>query len=296
MPYALTNLDNGVTAAVGDWLAGSIANVGLVDLGDGERLVFDTFMSLTAARALRAEVGPATWVVNSHPHGDHYKGNAAWAEATIIASPTTRADLVAHAADRLEANRRHFTGILPQAEGIGAQAIQNLLAGLPTVAELRYPTVTFSSSLTLHGSARSVELRTLGAGHSLSDTILWLPEERILFSSDLVVAAQHPVLAEGDPEAWLGMLDAIDQLGPTTIVPGHGPVQGPEATGFVRQYLTDLLELSSRAIREGLTAEEIPLPEAYAGLPKPYLFTKNLTTLLNRRAVVPPYTPTASGD
>lgn len=160
-----------------------------------------------------------------------------------------------------------------------------ILSGLPSPEELRYPTLTFEKNLTLHGSARSVELLTFGGGHSPSDTVLWLPAERIAFTADVVVSGGHPLMVHGNPEEWLQILDEVDRLEAVTIVPGHGRVQSGEATGPVRQYITDMLSLAASAARDGITPEsanQVPMPEAFKGFPMPPLFTQNLAFLLGR--------------
>lgn len=290
--FTVQTLAPGVHAVIAKQMTGSIANAGIIDLGD-RTLVFDTFMTLMAARDLQqaaiALTGrPATYVVNSHPHPDHVHGNLAFgADAVIIASAATRADLVARAEQWLEQSRQEMTGGLSMAQAAPASEqaqraigwFERLLAGLPAADELRYPTLTFAGQLSLHGSARSVQLLELGGGHSPSDAILWLPEERIVFTADVIVSGGHLVMEDGDPGQWLTNLDRVDELVAATIVPGHGRVQPPSATATARQYICDLLELAEAAAQDGITPE---LPERYKGYPYPQVFSKNMTVLLNR--------------
>jgi cyclase len=157
--------------------------------------------------------------------------------------------------------------------------------GLPAADALRYPALTFERRLTLNGPARRVELITFGGGHSPCDTVLWLPEERILFAADLMMVGGQPALQYGNPEAWLRILDEIDQLGAAIIVPGHGPVQAPADTAPVRQYITDLLDLAAKVAHDGTTPEragEVEMPAAYRALPLAQTFTLNLAFLLRR--------------
>lgn len=303
--FAVHTLAPGVHALIAKMMTGSVGNAGIIDLGD-RTLVFDTFMCVPAAQdlqkaALQLTGRPATYVVNSHPHPDHIHGNIAFGEeAIIVATSTTRADLLTSGVRWLEKTRQDLTGALRAAEEQAANAddeagrrsargaigfYEAILNGLPAPDDLRYPTLTFEQKLTLHGPARCVELVTFGGGHSPSDAILWLPAERIAFTADVVVSGGHPVMAYGNPEQWLHILDEVDQLGAATIVPGHGRVQAPAATAPVRQYITDMLDLAARAARDGVTpesADKVAMPEAYKALAMPQLFTKNLAALLRR--------------
>jgi cyclase len=303
--FTVYTLAPGVHAAIAKRMSGAVANAGIIDLGD-RTLVFDTFMCLPAARDLqRAAIQltgrPAAYVVNSHPHPDHIHGNVVFGdEAVIVATSATRADLLTSGVRWLDETRSGRIAGLRAAEEQARNAADDeqrkaaqgliqqhraFLDGLPAPDELRYPTLTFEQKLTLHGAARRVELVTFGGGHSPSDAILWLPEERIAFTADVVVNGGPPFLVYGDPEQWLHILDEIDRLGPAIIVPGHGPVQAPATTAPVRQYITDILDVAARAAREGITpetADKVDLPDAFKALPMPHLFRYNLAAVLRR--------------
>lgn len=304
--FTVHTLSPGVYAVIAKRGLSAVGNAGIIDLGD-KTLVFDTFMCLPAARDLRRAAEQltgrsVTYVVNSHPHPDHIHGNIVFGdEAIIISSAATRADLLTSGPRFLEETRREVAAGLQNAEAQLASAadetqraaaqgmigyFQTFMNGLPTLDELRYPTLTYERSLMLHGSARSVELRVLGAGHSPCDSMLWLPAERIAFTADVVVNGGQATMIHGDPEQWLPILDEIDRLEPLMIVPGHGRLEPAAATAPVRQYIMALLELATKAKAEGLSAEQVAIPEAYATLPPTHLFRKNLAYLLQRLGAV----------
>src|SRR5262245_38140420 len=92
--FTLERLADGVFAAVAVPGTGSARNAGIIDLG-GTTLIFDTFLTLRAARDLRAAAGQLTghaaaYVINSHYNGDHIHGNQVFPEATIVATEGTR--------------------------------------------------------------------------------------------------------------------------------------------------------------------------------------------------------------
>ncbi len=288
--FSVHTLSPGVYAVIAKQMTGSIANSGIIDLGD-RTLVFDTFMCVPAARdlqqaAIQLTGRPATYVVNSHPHPDHVHGNVAFGDdAVIIASEATRTDLLARGTRWLQQQREEISAGLRMAQSQAPQMagfLQRVLDGLPTEDQLRYPTLTYERTMTLHGSARSVELRALGAGHSPSDSILWLPAERIAFTADVIVSGGHLVMDDGDPHQWLHILGEIDALGAEQIVPGHGRVQTSTATIPARQYINDILDLAARAVQDGIAPE---MPEAFKALPYPQVFTKNMAALMQRLKV-----------
>ena len=77
------------------------------------------------------------------------------------------------------------------------------------------------------------------------------------------------MVGDGDVRERMAILDRIEQLRPTTIVPGRGPVAGPEAIAFVRQYLADVASAEPCA----------PVPERYASLGFPEVWERNLAAL-----------------
>ncbi len=137
-----------------------------------------------------------------------------------------------------------------------------LFAGAETIPGLTRPTHTFTDALSLDLGNRSVELRYLGPGHTAGDIVVWLPEERICFSGDLVEAQAAPYMGDAHIAAWRGAtLDAVAGLGATTLVGGRGPVVHgapavAQAIADTRAFLSSVLD-GTRAVKEaGGTARD----------------------------------------
>lgn len=276
--FELERVAEGAWAVIATPDGSALGNAGIVDLG-GETLVFDTTLTGAAGRDLRAAAeelcpGPVRWVVNSHWHGDHVRGNASMpAEATIVATARTRELIATTGIEELAARKASLAASAEQAavlraEGKGDDAVQLevFLADLLSL-EQRLPDETFEE----RRSFGRAELRTFGGGHTDSDAVLWLAGEGVLFTADLVVAGTHPWVGAGHPEAWLGILDRLDGLSATAIVPGHGPVCGGGTPGFVRDYLQLLLEGSDE------------MPERLV-LSEPERWQRNRAALRERRS------------
>lgn len=102
----------------------------------------------------------------------------------------------------------------------------------------------FDSSLTLLGTDREVKVLSLGTVHTKCDSILLLPEEKIVFSGDVVSIDNHPMLSDGDPDNWVKVLDDMGQMDITTIVPGHGPVGNRLVLQQIQEYIEEPTNIS----------------------------------------------------
>jgi cyclase len=272
------------------WLAiatpgsGALGNAGIIDLG-GATLIFDTMMTLSAARDLRAAAEALTgraprYVVNSHFHLDHTAGNAAFDGATLIASAQTATLTAEHGGEMLRdmqvngpeiiaRERAELATITDPAARLDAEQQVSDFATLVAEANetrLRLPDITFDSQLTIQGAARQARLITWGGGHTPSDVALYLPEERILFTGDLIFYRMHASIFTGDGPEWLRILGEMDKLDIDIVAPGHGIVAPRAAIAEQRAYLETVMALAQTAVETGKTADEAaatPIPERY---------------------------------
>ncbi|MFE9245930.1 MBL fold metallo-hydrolase [Nocardiopsis sp. NPDC006938] len=249
---ALTEVVDGVYAWVqpdGTWW---VNNAGAVTGEDG-LLVVDTCATETRTRRFLGALAAATagapprWAVNTHQHGDHTYGNSLLPDSTVLIGQTgMRAALDA---DPLFENPPPVWEPAPDWGGVTR----------------RLPSVTFDRELTLHLGGRRVDLRHPGyAAHTVGDVVAWLPEERVLFTGDLLFHGLTPLLLMGSLDGALRSLDWVRSFAPDHVVPGHGPVVGGSGLDAVlaehERYYRFVLDTAKRAVREGRT----PLEAAYA--------------------------------
>ncbi|GHH40043.1 cyclase [Streptomyces umbrinus] len=252
-PGRLEELADGVFAYIqpdGGWC---VSNAGILlepGRGGGPVLV-DTAATHERARAMRTALGGLTpesprLIVNTHFHGDHTFGNA------VLAGPGTV--VVAHERTRSEmaAAGLGLTGLWPDVEWGGI--------------ELMLPDLTYRQGLTLHQGERRIELIHPGPAHTTNDTLVWLPEERVLFAGDVVLPGCTPFVLMGSVAGSLATLELLRKLDPLTVVGGHGPVSGPEALTRTEEYFHWLTELAAEGRAAGLT----PLQLARERGPGPY--------------------------
>ncbi|KOV79191.1 hypothetical protein ADL03_38210 [Nocardia sp. NRRL S-836] len=225
----------------GSWM---INNTGVVIGSDGTLLLVDTTSTEARNRALLASVATVSdaspsYVVNTHHHGDHTFGNWLMPPSTVI---------VGHDACREEVVTA------------GLLASQVLTGPDYGHLEVRPPSLTYSTSLTLHLGSRVVELHHPGPAHTCGDTVVWLPDDRVLFTGDLVFAGGQPFLAEGSIGGYLASLELLRSFDAAVVVPGHGPLlRGADITRVLDDlvaYTTYLSELASSGHAAGKTPME----------------------------------------
>ena len=275
--FELTQLADGVYAAMGLPGGKAFSNGGIVDLGD-QTLVFDAFETPAAAADLRSAAEqltghPVSYLIISHCHADHWGGNQAFApETSIITTHAIRAEMPdaigwmvdlkenpAELAEAIQEEREHLETEEDERKRASLQASIARMSGwqetLPTF-ELRYPEQTFSSKLRFYGTERVAELVEVAPAHTASDAYLLLPDDRIVFMGDLGFLQCQPYMVYCDPQAWASQLERMEQLDVDTFVPGHGPLGAKADVALQRQYIAALEELVVQAVSEGLTPEE----------------------------------------
>jgi len=120
------------------------------------------------------------------------------------------------------------------------------------------PDLVFDDGLGLDLGGRRVELRDWGRANSPHDVTVYLPEERILFTGDIVVQSPLPYSGASWPVPWIEVLRGIEAIPVTALVPGHGPVQRDHAyTRQVRELLERVTSRVEAMAREGKTLEQI---------------------------------------
>lgn len=273
--FSLQKLADGVYAAIATDTGFAVCNGGIVDLGDGS-LVFDPFISPRAAADLRkaatALTGkPVLYVVNSHSHNDHIRGNQEFPGAHIISTVLTRKAIGENEPEEIAWENSNAARLLLSARKAldtlhdahrRAEArlwVKYYEAILDSHASLRtvLPDLTFEGKMVLHGPARSVELYDIGRGHTESDLILYLPGEKIAFLGDLLFINRHPYLPDGFPADWVLALERLSALEIRTVVPGHGPVGDASHIATMASYIKSLQEIGAQLAAKKATDKEI---------------------------------------
>jgi len=290
--FRLERLTEGVYAAVhvdGGW---AISNAGIVDLGN-RTLVFDTGLTPQSARDLCATAETLTgrtpdYVVNSHYHNDHIRGNQVFSEAVVVSTTRILELITTKGCEELKADQKQASENLAAMKNLARSRDsedqktaalflpywQGILASLPEV-RLRLPELTFTDQLTFHGTKQTAQLLEFSRGHTESDCVLFLPQEGAVFCGDLLFVRGHPYLGDGDPEALLSILDRLRDLAVKRYVPGHGPVGEKKDLDKMQLYIRTLMQQIRKAVARGDNVEDAAkqsVPERFADwiLAKPF--------------------------
>jgi glyoxylase-like metal-dependent hydrolase (beta-lactamase superfamily II) len=220
-------------------------NTGIV-VGDDAVMVVDTqatpVMAQDVIRRIREVTDkPIRYVVLSHYHAVRVLGASAYRTEHIIASRDTYELIV----ERGEADMKSEIQRFPR-----------LFRAVESVPGLTWPTLVFEQRLTLSLGKLQVEIMQLGRGHTKGDTVVWLPQERILFSGDLVEYGATPYTGDAYLTDWPATLDAIAALKPEKLVPGRGaslqtPAEVRAGLDGTRAFVTEMFDAVKRAAGAG---------------------------------------------
>jgi cyclase len=172
------------------------------------------------------------YLINTDHHRGHALGNQYFMPVKVLAHERAHKEMSGYTDNFKERVRNSFKR---------EPEIQSQLNNI----EIIPPHVTFTSRAKLLLGGRTIELIYVG-GHTPATSIVWLPKEEICFVGDILWVDQHPYMAQGNTLEWLNALELIRQLGAKYLVPGHGPVCGPEATYRVGEYI----EFMRKRVRE----------------------------------------------
>jgi glyoxylase-like metal-dependent hydrolase (beta-lactamase superfamily II) len=234
-------------------------NTGIV-VGDDAVMVIDTqatpVMAQDVIRRIRTVTDkPTAYVVLSHYHAVRVLGASAYRPRQVIASRDTY-DLIV---ERGEADMKSEIERFPR-----------LFRAVESVPGLTWPTLVFEKRLTLWLGKLQVELMQLGRGHTKGDTVVWLPQEKILFSGDLVEYGATPYAGDAYLAEWPATLDAIAALKPEKLVPGRGAtLQTPESVRAgldgTRAFVSEMFAAVKRGAAAGRDLRSV-YKETYAAL------------------------------
>ncbi len=224
-------------------------NTGVV-IGDDAVMIIDATATPVMAQDVIRHVRqvtdkPIRYVVLTHYHAVRVLGASGYkAEGLreIIASAPTR-DLIVE------------RGAQDMASEIGR--FPRLFQAVESIPGLTWPTMTFQSEMTLWLGALEVRIWHPGRGHTQGDTVVWLPQQKILFSGDLVEAEAACYTGDAYLADWPATLDRVAALQPAQLVPGRGPALTTPAAvqaglAYTRDFVSTLYQSAREAVARGM--------------------------------------------
>ncbi len=214
------------------------AGVVLIDPGGsyrGAQQIDETIKSLTDK--------PVTLVINSGGQDHRWLGNSYFKQrgARIIASAAAISDHKARSRDQFFALQNFLTE-------------ESLKGTEPLFAE-----ESFEDEKSLQIGGVQLELMHVGPAHTPGDTLVWLPQQHIVFAGDVVyVERMLGVGTMSNSAHWLEAFEALAALQPEWVVPGHGhAVKLEKAKAETYDYLIFLRESVARMIDEDIGMDKV---------------------------------------
>ena len=219
--------------------AGRLFNSGIVVGTDGV-LVFDALDSDALARSERQAIAgvtmqPIRYLVSSPFHDPFNGGSAVYADVFKVAHEQYRSGLI----DQMQ------RGNVPN-----------------EVQRARLPNATYRDRMTLYLGGKEIQVLNFGAAHTRGDSVLFVPQDRIVYMSEVFFNEEFPNMAGGYGVSWIKVLDAVKALDADIFIPGHGPIpddpkQTRAALDRARQILVDTRDRIQNEITRGATEDQV---------------------------------------
>jgi cyclase len=202
------------------------ANAGII-IGKEGIVVIDTLLSAKEAKRFIKDIRtvskkPIKYVIDTHYHLDHAFGNSEFSKlgAVIVAHRNAMENLQKTGESTLK-NYKDY--------GIPKKAMEGTKIALPRL--------TYDSKMTIDLGDQKIELIHPGSAHTNGDTIVVVPDKKVIFTGDVLFTNFHPFLAEGDLTSWAKVLDSILAMDVEKIIPGHGPLSVKKDIEEMKAYL-----------------------------------------------------------
>jgi cyclase len=243
---------------------GRLFNSGVVATSDGV-LVFDALDTEAIARAERQAIAnvikqPVRYLVSSPFHDPFNGGSAIYADVFKIAHENYRAGLI----DQMQ------RGNVPA-----------------DVQRLRMPSATYRERMTFYLGGKEIQVLYFGNAHTKGDSILFVPQDRIAYLSEVFFNEEFPNMAGGYGVSWIKVLDAVRAIDADVFIPGHGPIpDDPKQTRVAleraRQILVDARDGIQTQIAQGAAEDQAVAAVTLDQYAKLYAFAAQRDVVLRR--------------
>ncbi|SMX51174.1 MBL fold metallo-hydrolase [Actibacterium lipolyticum] len=150
---------------------------------------------------------PISHVVLTHYHAVRVLGASAYGAREIIMSDTAAAMVEERGQEDWDSEFDRFP---------------RLFQGHEEIPGLTRPTTTFSESMTVYLGKRRVDIMKLGRAHTAGDAVIWVPDQEVMFTGDIVEYHSACYCGDGHFGDWEDTLMNIAAYAPKAIAPGRG--------------------------------------------------------------------------
>ncbi len=255
----LHKVANGIYAYLypkGQW---GFNNAGLI-VDDNKALLIDTLFDLESTRemldTMKEEEPEAAETIDTlvvtHGNGDHFFGNELVKGAEIICTK-------ACAEEMQTAPPQLMAEFIKQAPSLGDLGMFIVQCFGPFNFEDVNPlpaTKTFENRMDIKVGNKEIQLIEVGPAHTKGDMIVYAPEDKTIFSGDILFIGGTPIMWAGPVGNWINALDLMLGFDVDTIVPGHGPITDKTGAESIKAYWEFMIEETRKRFDAGMPAEK----------------------------------------
>ena len=150
---------------------------------------------------------PISHLVLTHYHAVRALGASAYGAREIIMSDVARSMVAERGQEDWDSEFARFP---------------RLFQGHEEIPGLTWPTITFSNAMTVYLGKRRVDIMKLGRAHTAGDAVIWVPDQEVMFTGDIVEYHSACYCGDGHFQDWLAALSNIAAFEPKAIAPGRG--------------------------------------------------------------------------
>lgn len=233
--------------AIPDGRVNLVPNIGII-VGNRATLVVDAGMGPRNGQTVLRELAKVSknadlYFTTTHFHPEHVTGAQAFpANTRIIRSEVQEEELKQKQPEFI----RNFSKRTPE--------IKALLQDVKP----RTPDILFDRELKLDLGGVTARVFLVGPGHTRGDTAIYVEEDKVLFTGDVVVNRFFPIFPDQDASGknWLAILTRFEALQPRTVVPGHGEVGDAELITAQESYLKALRSRTAELKAQGKSSTD----------------------------------------
>ena len=220
-------------------------------------VVIDTPMVPVETQEWKRQIelhAPVKYVIINEAHIDHYCG-CCYMDGTIIGTEDTYNALK-------NAKVEEFIGALSMLAPDSPKPDPSFY--------FRPPEITIESEATLRLGDHTIRILSV-PGHTPKQLAVYVPEERVLFTSDNI-NLEMPIFIDALPDEWINSLNRLSEMDVDYVIPGHGEISDKSAFQVMKDKIRLWIEVVGGALEEGLDLEEtrqrIIEAKEFADIPK----------------------------
>lgn len=224
-----------------------VPNIGII-VGNRATLVVDAGMGPRNGQVVLRELAKVSknsdlYFTTTHFHPEHVTGVQAFpANTKIIRSEVQEQELKQKQPEFIS----NFSKRTPE--------IKALLQDVKP----RPPDILFDREVKIDLGGVTARVFLVGPGHTRGDTAIYVEEDKVIFTGDVVVNRFFPIFPDKDASGknWLAVLNQFEALQPLKVVPGHGEVGDAGLITAEQSYLKAVRSRTAELKAQGKSSKD----------------------------------------